>query len=127
VEPLTHDAAGLLPSQAEHSACDTPEMSLWFSVLAQALQDASGAPRDVTGDSPSSRHARAERLTVAARAWVSSNASRPGTFRWICEIFELDADLVRARLKAGLPITFDRDMSAGATRPAANRDGCAFS
>jgi hypothetical protein len=121
VEALTHDAAGLLPSQAEHSSRDTPERALWFAILSQGLEDASGAPRDVTGCSPSSRHARAERLTVAARAWVSSNASRPGRFRWICEIFGIDPDSVRARLKAGLPITFDRDMSAGVTWPAATR------
>ena len=107
MEPVVRydDPAGLLPSQAEHSSRDTPERALWFSVLCQALQDASGAPRDVTGDSPPSRHARADRLTVAARAWVASNASRPGTFRWCCETFELDADLVRARLKAALSIT----------------------
>jgi hypothetical protein len=114
VEPATFDPAGLLPVQAEHSACDTPEKSLWFAILSQGLEDASGAPRDVTGCSPASRHARADRLTAAARKWVASNASRPRSFRWLCEIFGLDADLVRARLKAGLPITFDRDMSAGA-------------
>ena len=112
MEPLTHDAAGLLPSQAERSSRDTPEKALWFAILVQALQDASGAPHDVAGCSPASRHARADRLTVAARAWVASNASRPRSFRWICEIFEIDPDLVRARLKTGLPITFDRDISA---------------
>jgi len=113
VEPLTHDAAGLLPSQAEHSACDTPERALWFAVFAQGLQDASGHPVDI-GGTASARHARADRLIVAARAWVASNANRPRSFRWCCEIFELDADLVRARLRTGLPITFDRDMVLGA-------------
>jgi len=112
VEPLTYHAAGLLPSQAERSSRDTPERSLWFSVLAQALQDASGAPHGTYG-SPSERRRRGDRLTAAAHRWVASNASRPGTFRWCCEIFELDADLVRTRLRATLPITFDRDMSAG--------------
>jgi hypothetical protein len=109
VEPLTFDAAGLLPSQAEHSACGTPEMNPWFSVLCQSLQDASGHPVDI-GGTASARHARAERLVASARKWVASNASRVGTFRWCAEIFELDPDLVRARLRAGLPITFDRDM-----------------
>ncbi len=113
VEPFTYDPAGLLPSQAEHSARDTPERSLWFSVLCQGLQDASGAPHDVTGCSPATRRARGDRLTVAARAWVASNASRPRSFRWCCEIFELDADLVRARLKAGEAISFDREIGAG--------------
>jgi hypothetical protein len=110
---LTHDAAGLLPSQAEHSACSTPEKALWFSVLCQSLQDASGHPVDI-GGTASARPARAERLIVAARAWVSSNANRLGTFRWCCEIFGIDPDCVRTRLRTGLPITFDRDMSAGA-------------
>jgi hypothetical protein len=113
MEPLTHDAAGLLPSQAEHSACGSPEKTLWFAVLAQALEDASGAPHGMNGGNASARQARADRIIMAARAWVSSNANRLGTFRWTCEIFELDADLVRARLRAGLPIHFDRDAVCG--------------
>jgi hypothetical protein len=104
VEPIRYDdPAGQLPAQCDRSRRDTPEMRLWFRVLCQALEDACGAPRDCAP----SRRVRAHRLTTAARAWVDSNANRPGSFRWCCEIFELDVDMVRARLKAGRPITFD--------------------
>jgi len=111
VEPVVRydDPAGLLPSQAEHSACGTPEMNLWFSVLAQALEDAAGHPANI-GGARSARRARADRLTGAAREWIASNANRSRSFRWCCEIFELDADCIRATLKAGLPIHFDCEM-----------------
>jgi hypothetical protein len=86
-EPLTHDAAGLLPSQVEHSACGVPEKGLWFTVLCQALQDASGHPAYI-GGTGSARRARVDRLAASARKWVTGNANRLGTFRWCCEIFE---------------------------------------
>ena len=108
-EPLTYDAAGLLPSQVEHSACGTPEKGLWFTVLCQALQDASGHPAYI-GGARSARRARVGRLTASAHKWVVSNANRLGTFRWCCEIFELDADLVRARLKTGSQISFGEEL-----------------
>jgi hypothetical protein len=108
-EPLTHDAAGLLPSQVEHSACGVPEKGLWFTVLCQALQDASGHPAYI-GGTGSARRARVDRLAASARKWVTGNANRLGTFRWCCEIFELDADLVRARLKTGSQISFGEEL-----------------
>jgi hypothetical protein len=82
VEPVIRydDPAGQLPTQCERSRRDTPEMCLCFIVLCQALEDAAGAPRDLAGCSPSSRRARASRLTTAARAWIASNANCPRSF-----------------------------------------------
>jgi hypothetical protein len=87
-------------------------LSLWFAVLAQALTDASGTPHSLAAYSSRSRLTRADRLFIEARQWVANNACHVGTFRWCCEIFELDPDLVRQSLKTGTPIHFARDLSA---------------
>jgi hypothetical protein len=72
---------------------------LWFAVLAQAF-------RDYYGDIPSEGPSRYRKVQVnycqrTARAWFLSDSASMGSFRWIAELFELDAQAVRRRLFAG--------------------------
>ena len=75
---------------------------LWFAVLAQAF-------RDFYGDIPSEGPTRYREVQVNycrrnARAWFLSDATSMGSFRWIAELFELDARAVRKRLFSGARI-----------------------
>ena len=75
---------------------------LWFAVLAQAF-------RDFYGDIPSEGPTRYRAVQVNycrrnARAWFLSDATSMGSFRWIAELFELDARAVRKRLFSGARI-----------------------
>jgi hypothetical protein len=75
---------------------------LWFAVLAQAF-------RDYYGDIPSEGPSRYRKVQVhycqrSARAWFLSDSAAMGSFRWIAELFELDARAVRKRLFSGVHI-----------------------
>jgi len=75
---------------------------LWFAVLAQAF-------RDYYGDIPSEGPSRYRQVQVNycqrnARAWFLSDSDAMGSFRWIAELFDLDARAVRGRLFSGARI-----------------------
>src|SRR5208282_4648129 len=75
---------------------------LWFAVLAQAF-------RDYYGDIPSEGPSRYRKVQVhycqrIARAWFLSDSASTGSFRWIADLFELDAQAVRKRLFGGARI-----------------------
>jgi len=86
--------AGLEPSEGTSK--------LWFAVLAQAF-------RDFYGDIPSEGPSRYRKVQVhycqrIARAWFLSDSASMGSFRWIADLFELDAQAVRKRLFGGARI-----------------------
>lgn len=72
---------------------------LWFAVLAQAFRDYYG---DIPSEGPSRyREVQVNYVRRNARAWFLSDAMTMGSFRWIAELFELDARAVRKRLFSG--------------------------
>lgn len=73
-----------LAGVVEHDAADRvlSERGLWTAVLAQALHDLAGK----------------ELTAAAARLWIESGASYPGSFSWICGQLELDDGAVRGRV-----------------------------
>jgi hypothetical protein len=78
---------------------------LWFAVLAQAF-------RDYYGDIPSEGPTRYREVQVNycrrnARAWFLSDSPAMGSFRWIAELFDLDARAVRRRLFSAARIALD--------------------
>jgi hypothetical protein len=58
-----------------------PEANLWIAVIDQALADLS---------SQSQR--------AAAARWVESDRCDPGSFRWACDLLDLNVNAVRAAL-----------------------------
>lgn len=75
---------------------------LWFAVLAQAFRDFYG---DIPSEGPSRyREVQVNYCRRNARAWFLSDAMTMGSFRWIAELFELDAPAVRKRLFSGARI-----------------------
>jgi len=86
---------------------------LWFAVLAQAF-------RDYYGEIPSEGPSRYRKVQVnycqrTARAWFLSDSAAMGSFRWIADLFELDAQAVRKRLFSGKRI----DLNDAVEEPAA--------
>jgi hypothetical protein len=75
---------------------------LWFAVLAQAFRDYYG---DIPSEGPSRyRDVQVNYCRRNARAWFLSDSTEMGSFRWIAELFDLDARAVRRRLFAGARI-----------------------
>jgi len=75
----------LLPSQAlEHAPALAPTQALWFAVLGDALRDL--------------RYAAGTARRLDAEAWFSSAQTTLGSFRWLCDVFDVDADRFRARV-----------------------------
>jgi hypothetical protein len=56
-----------------------PELTLWGSVLTQAIQDLSGP----------------NLIAKSARAWLTSRNTTPGSLIWICDQLGLDPAAVR--------------------------------
>ena len=72
---------------------------LWFAVLAQAFRDYYG---DIPSEGPSRyREVQVNYCRRNARAWFLSDDTQMGSFRWIAELFDLDARAVRRRLFSG--------------------------
>ena len=72
---------------------------LWFAVLAQAFRDYYG---DIPSEGPSRyREVQVNYCRRNARAWFLSDDTKMGSFRWIAELFDLDARAVRRRLFRG--------------------------
>lgn len=67
-------------------------LSLWAEVFRLAVQEAKGGNARV--DSASARKVVQSR----AIAWISSGAKGPGSFLWLCAVFDLDPGRVRARV-----------------------------
>ena len=78
---------------------------LWEAVLLQAIEDFHPKGRDfeivMNGIKVQWRKNSAEtrRNKRNAAAWFGSSCEDAGSFLWICELFGLDADLVRAKVK----------------------------
>ena len=81
------------------------ELELWRAVLLQAVEDLrrTGPSFEVAmngirvkGRTPSARM-RCDRNNAAA--WFRSSSTGVGSFLWICDLFGLDAELVRAGVK----------------------------
>jgi hypothetical protein len=69
-------------------------LHLWAEVLRVAFSEAAGP-----GTRPgSAAFARRE----SARIWIRDDETRTGSFLWICSLFGLDPEVVRARLDAVL-------------------------
>lgn len=88
----------------ERHVDDAPSRALWASVLLQAVRDVRAAPtieaqrRADLGDQPYLSIVGAMRsATDCARTWMKSANEDLGSFRWICDLLDLDADRVRAR------------------------------
>ena len=78
---------------------------LWEAVLLQAIEDFHPKGRDfeivMNGIKVQWRTNSAEtrRNKRNAAAWFGSSCEDAGSFLWICDLFGLDADLVRAKVK----------------------------
>ena len=71
------------------------EKNLWASVLFRAIDDAGGRIRDL---SSCQQHVR-NNIKEEARSWFISGLGHVGSFKWICNVLDLDSDVVYERLK----------------------------
>ncbi len=81
------------------------EFELWEAVLLQAIEDFHPKGRSLeivmsgikvqwrTNSDETRRNKR------NSAAWFGSSCEDPGSFLWICDLFGLDADLLRAKVK----------------------------
>ncbi|MGO8945206.1 MAG: hypothetical protein ACLQJ7_16215 [Syntrophobacteraceae bacterium] len=82
------------------------EFELWEAVLLQAIEDFHHTGRGLeivmSGITVQWRTNNAEtrRNKRNASAWFGSPCEDPGSFLWICDLFGLDAGLVRAKVKS---------------------------
>lgn len=97
------DPVPILPSQYFARTGFTPEQRLLAAVLEQAIEDIRiGRQVDPQG--------RRARFVATATSWVQDDdASWLGSFRVICTVLGLNADAVRARIAAGLPMATTRE------------------
>jgi hypothetical protein len=72
------------------------EAKLWLAALAGSIQDLQLQSSVQDWDTPNLPSARME------RRWFMSTLVRPGSFLWICELFDFDPDAIRTRVLAGL-------------------------
>jgi hypothetical protein len=89
---IANDA--LLPSQLTRHAATEPENLLWFEVLEQAVRDYQ-LSRGVLSFG-------AERMFREVSAWFAGTDVEPGTFEWVCQIFDMDPDALRKALDKGI-------------------------
>ena len=68
-----------------------PERSLIAAVFGRAFRDAMGDLRSIT---------KRAYLIKDARRWFSCRSLEPYSFRWCCDVLELDPDRVLEQLKA---------------------------
>jgi hypothetical protein len=72
---------------------------LWIAVLEQAFRDYYG---DIPSEGPAHyRQALLAQCRRSAKAWFLSESNGMGSFRWIADLFDLDARAVRRRLFKG--------------------------
>jgi hypothetical protein len=78
---------------------------LWGAVLLQAIEDLhrKGPSSEIVMNGINVRwrtnSAEMRRNKRNAAAWFGSSCEDAGSFLWICDLFGLDADLVRAKVK----------------------------
>ncbi len=92
------------------------EQKLWYAVLAQAFRDFYG---DIPSEGPRRyREAQVAHCRRSAKAWFMSESNDMGSFRWIADLFDLDARAVRRRLFRGprIDVVMDEQpLAAGAS------------
>jgi hypothetical protein len=72
---------------------------LWIAVLEQAFSDYYG---DIPSEGPAHyRQALLAQCRRSAKAWFLSESQEMGSFRWIADLFDLNARAVRKRLFKG--------------------------
>lgn len=78
------------PVEARWPHFETFEQELWFTVLWQAVADLEPSEKPV--------------IKHAARRWIESHLYSPGSFLWICDHLELNAERLRRRIfeRAGI-------------------------
>ena len=83
----------LVPAQwaHRHQAPASGEKSLWLAVLTEAV---CLATRRLTTQ-VTARH-RDE-----AKEWIAADGTAIGSFRWVCDVLDLDADWVRVAIAEG--------------------------
>jgi hypothetical protein len=78
---------------------------LWGAVLLQAIEDfhRKGRTSEIVMNGIKVRwrtnNTERRRNKRSAAAWFGSSCEDVGSFLWICDLFGLDADLVRAKVK----------------------------
>jgi hypothetical protein len=81
------------------------ELELWGAVLLQAVEDLRrrGPSFEIAMNGirlkGRTHSARVRRDRNNAAAWFRSSSNRVGSFLWICDLFGLDADVVRTGVK----------------------------
>lgn len=70
---------------------DVPELDplgqLWFAVLTQSIEDALSFSLD-------------ESTVAAAKRWFRSEREDVGSFRWVCNVINIDAEAILQRVRA---------------------------
>lgn len=105
----TESKSSPFQARAMLAGLDEPqsEQKLWYAVLAQAFRDFCG---DIPSEGPRHyREAQVAHCRRSAKAWFMSDAIQMGTFRWIADLFDLDARAVRRRLFRGPRISISYD------------------
>ena len=69
---------------------------LWAAVLLRAMEDAAGHVILASG-------AEVPHIMASARRWLRGESRRPGSFVWVCEMFDLDPEKVRTLCAAYSP------------------------
>ena len=78
-------------------------LHLWAAVLLQAMHDAQGHVKALEGADHSRYYFnRRTLITNQARDWFRSDRMDVGSFSWICGLFGLDPDAVRAAVLEGI-------------------------
>lgn len=90
IEPGFHHAAAA-------DAAVEPFLALWAEVLRVGLEDARGTPR-ITGYVKEGRDNLRRRLHESACSWLACDDDDVGSFLWLCSLFDLMPELVRARV-----------------------------
>ncbi|MBW1730029.1 MAG: helix-turn-helix transcriptional regulator [Deltaproteobacteria bacterium] len=87
--------------EAEHNCPDTKGcLWLWAHVLLRAIDDAKNRVKALSGFGVSMH--RKDLIAKQARAWFRSNNTDMGSFLWICWLFNLDPEAVRAAVLEGI-------------------------
>lgn len=82
---------------------DRPCLHLWADVFRVALADARGDGIRPTGLTLERWELHRRILREGAARWFATDDRLPGSFLWCCSLFNLDAERVRAQLRAGAP------------------------
>jgi len=87
-------------NQNDHIACK----SLWACVLINAIEDATGNPKNCNYYKTRKQHVR------TARDWFKSNRDEIGSFVFVCQALNLNSGAVRKKALNGQPIFLPPDM-----------------